>query len=314
MGGKGKNKRTKVDGHSKSNIKNDKDKQLKCGEESTNDMNLSQCKSEGSTSECENSKINTQNILLNNSDSQQIKANNKPSSKVLKKRESKEQQKELEESKEINQVEGHDTQQVGLRQLYLNIFNVSDKDSEELDGFSHDQFKNSMTELLGSLGGNEKEELSIDLSLNSSEDTSYNHIMTEVNQTVSKLSNEDMLVELYELAWSKRKQRSLNLPEARYQKKDNRYMKDIPSKSKVSKNNDEALVRDQLEICSKINEVFDASFPNNSSFKEYYKEKFISWFKRLVYMHNNVFYRLSEMSKVEKVEEIIFINSLFKGV
>ena len=43
------------------------------------------------------------------------------------------------------------------------------------------------------------------------------------------------------------------------------------------------------------------------------KKKFISWFKRLVYMHNNIFYRLCEMSKVEKVEEIIFINSLFKG-
>ena len=31
-------------------------------------------------------------------------------------------------------------------------------------------------------------------------------------------------------------------------------------------------------------------------------------------MHNNVFYRLSEMSSVENVEDIIFINSLFKGV
>ena len=93
--------------------------------------------------------------------------------------------------------------------------------------------------------------------------------MTEVNQTVSKLFNDDMLAELYELAWSKRKQRLLILPEARYHKKDNRYLEAIFSKSKESENNDEVLVRNQLEICSKINEVFDESFSNNSSFKKY---------------------------------------------
>ena len=41
--------------------------------------------------------------------------------------------------KEISDVEGHDTQQVLPRQLYLSILNVSDKDSLELDGFSHSQ-------------------------------------------------------------------------------------------------------------------------------------------------------------------------------
>ena len=168
-------------------------------DETTIDSTLSKWKSKSSSkSKIDLNNKNKSSSLKNlEEESESLKEQNPL--EVLRRREAKSMEKDKEENKDHGMLKDLNMESEDLKKIYWTIFNVPDINSEWVAGFSNSKFKESMDELLNLLANNDTDNEKIQMNTDTLDDISYEQFMTDVNIEVSKLSDNNKFVEMYEI-------------------------------------------------------------------------------------------------------------------
>ena len=189
-------------------------------------------------------------------------------------------EKDKEENKDHGMLKDLNMESEDLKKIYWTIFNVPDINSEWVAGFSNSKFKESMDELLNLLANNDTDNEKIQMNTDTLDDISYEQFMTDVNIEVSKLSDNNKFVEMYEINWSKRRRKSLNSTKVKTNNKEKEFYWNENSESIEGLDENDELMEDQTKIKDQIDKMFDLSCNEDSLFKKYYKEQITLWFTR----------------------------------
>ena len=249
-------------------------------DETTIDSTLSKWKSKSSSkSKIDLNNKNKSSSLKNlEEESESLKEQNPL--EVLRRREAKSMEKDKEENKDHGMLKDLNMESEDLKKIYWTIFNVPDINSEWVAGFSNSKFKESMDELLNLLANNDTDNEKIQMNTDTLDDISYEQFMTDVNIEVSKLSDNNKFVEMYEINWSKRRRKSLNSTKVKTNNKEKEFYWNENSESIEGLDENDELMEDQTKIKDQIDKMFDLSCNEDSLFKKYYKEQITLWFTR----------------------------------